>query len=250
MRIIAISNAKGGVGKTTTALNLAAALFPADEHGSGVMIDMDPQGSLTYSLGVTEPEYSVVDAMRGDLPVRAVKVDKSRADLIPGSLRLLRVELDIARQGAAYYEAFDNMIASIRRVFPKRRIIVDCPPALGLLHAAVIQRAEYIITPVEPEMLALKSFKDYREAITEIQGKKAAHRVLITKYDNRKSLHRIILNLIREDLGGQVFDTVIRTNVALAEAPAQKVSVFDYAPRSSGAEDYANLAEEIRREEQ
>lgn len=253
--MISISNAKGGVGKTTTALNLAAEL---SQRFRVVLIDLDPQASLTFALGIDDPAYTILDALNGVRPVSLLRVDwhsglqavtegdQIRAPhllTLPGTLKVFRKELEIARDGEAFHKTFDGMMRTISSKFDPEVVLIDCPPGMGLLHAAAIRRSNLIISPLEPDILAVKGYRDYRDAIAELT--KAQTAVVLTKFDGRKGMHKSIEAALTTALNDRMMQTKIRVNVALAESPGKREPVRLYAPKSTGSIDYAALADEV-----
>jgi chromosome partitioning protein len=244
MRTIAISNIKGGVGKTTTAANLGAEL--AHKGYRVLMIDMDPQRSLSYAWGEKVAQEGIMEALEERVAAPYVRQCRERVKLIPGSFMLFRQELEMAAARVAYHEALGELLQDIRNSDTTDVVIIDCPPSLGLLHSAAILHADYIITPIHPEPMALEGYKDYRTAVGELGAGKA--RVLITNFDGRKMIHNNVEDVLRSDLGGVVMQTRIRTNVRLTEAPVSGQPIREYHPGSTGAKDYAQLAEEVLRD--
>lgn len=235
MKILAISNYKGGVGKTTSTANIGAELARAGLRV--LLVDMDPQGSLTFSLGIHAPAHTLADAiLQGELarPIPAWE----NVDLLAADRTMVRVELAMESR---------DIVADVLKPLRKKYdvALLDCPPHFGILHLSALAAADHIITPMEPEFLGLKGYRDYMVALEDMGLRPGL--LFITKYDSRKALHRTTQSMVRLDLGDRVMQAVIRSNVALAEAPGAHKPVREHSPNSSGAADYAALAEELIR---
>ena len=265
MRAIAISvvNQKGGVGKTTTTVNLGAAL--AEQGKRVLMIDIDAQSNLTthLGLGVKEdpndmaeiakgPEWTVYDVLKGTKRIQDVVIKRSEnLDIVPSSLLLSAADLELG--GVVGRELL------LKRAIDKIRdsydvILIDCPPTLGLLSLNALAAVDKVIVPVQSEYLALHGVRQLLDTIDQVRSvynpSLIVGGVLICLHDNRKRLARAVADTIRAYFGDLVFDTVIRENVSLAEAPANGSSIFEYAPKSPGAEDYLALSNEVLKHEQ
>ncbi len=257
--IIGVVNQKGGGGKTTTSANLGAAL--AQKGKKILLVDMDAQANLTAHLGVISrevaeesieadpslPEYSTYDVLKGTKSVKEVVVKRSdNLDLLPSSILLSAADLELG--GLVGRELLlKRALTSVKNDYDI--IIIDCPPALGLLSLNALAAVEKVIIPVQSEYLALHGVRqllDTIDRVREIYNQElVVGGALISLHDNRKRLARVVADHVREYFGDLVFKTVIRDNVALAEAPASGKTIFEYAPKSSGAEDYMALAEEV-----
>ncbi len=236
-KTIAMANFKGGVGKTTSVLNIGAAL--AQMGKKTLLIDLDPQANLTNSLGVADPGVTIYNILRKTEKIKTQNVI-TNLSLIPSSLELNKAELEMASEFKRE-EILNKLLNPIKQQYDY--ILLDCPPSLGLLTINAFVAADYIIVPIEAEYLALKGYSILNEAISAV-GLHIDH-VFITKYDNRKILNRDVKDSIETALGGKLFKTLIRDNIALAEAPAQGLDIFRYNPKSYGAEDYTALCREI-----
>lgn len=235
--VISIANFKGGVGKTTSTLNIGAALANAGKRT--LVIDLDPQFNLTQSLGLLETQHPVYGSLRGSYPLTPLSISQN-FDLISSSLDLIKAEIELSAEFKRE-EILSRLIEPLLKKY--EYILLDCPPSLGLLTINAFVASDQIFVPIEAEFLALKGYTILNEAIGKIGLD--IDKVFITKYDGRKILNRNVLDTIANSLGDAAFKTVIHENVALAEAPTQGLDIFRYAPKSIGAEDYRNLAKEI-----
>lgn len=264
-RAIAISvvNQKGGVGKTTTTVNLGAAL--AEQGKRVLMIDIDAQSNLTthLGLGVKEdpndlaevakgPEWTVYDVLKGTKRIQDVVIKRSEnLDIVPSSLLLSAADLELG--GVVGRELLlKRAIDKVREAYDV--ILIDCPPTLGLLSLNALAAVDKVIVPVQSEYSALHGVRQLLDTIDQVRSvynpSLIVGGVLICLHDNRKRLARAVADTIRAYFGDLVFDTVIRENVSLAEAPANGSSIFEYAPKSPGAEDYLSLSNEVLKHEQ
>ena len=240
---LSVSNHKGGVGKTTSAVNIAAGL-----HALGyrvLLIDMDPQANLSQSLGITNPQRSIYTALRGQSRLQPILI-KEGLDLVPSTLDLSGAEVELSAEAGREF-----ILSGLIDDLPERYqfVIIDTPPSLGLLTLNAFTASEGVIIPLQAQYLALQGLTKLTEVIDKVRQRlnKRLHLsgVLITQYDRRKILSRNIEAAIRQHFGELVYQTVIRDNVALAEAPAQAADIFTYQPDSNGAKDYKALCSEI-----
>ncbi len=259
-KVISVINQKGGVGKTTTSVNLGAAI--AQKGKKVLLVDIDAQSNLTTHLGLgsnedpdaapgdpptPKPELTIYDVLKGNRSLNEVIIKRSdNLDLVPSSLLLSAADLElggVVGRELILKRALQPVVGSYDVV------IIDCPPALGLLSLNALAAAENVVIPVQSEYLALHGVRQLLDTIDQVKNiynpGLIVGGVLICLHDNRKRLARAVADTIRAYFGDLVFSTVIRENVALAEAPADGQTIFEYAPKSTGAEDYLSLAKEI-----
>jgi chromosome partitioning protein len=252
-RVFAIANQKGGVGKTTTAINLAASL--AASEFQVLLIDSDPQGNATTGLGVTkDPEHpSLYHVMLGDAtPAEAiVKTDFEGLHLITADKNLVGANLELV-------EIPNREFRLRERLKPVREdyhfILIDCPPALDLLTLNALIAADSVLVPIQCEFFALEGISELIDTIERI-GQSFQHPlkiegILLTMFDDRTNLTRQVAKDLRDFFGEEVFKTVIPRSIRLAEAPSFGKPILGYDPRSKGAESYIQLAKEILDREQ
>ncbi len=246
--ILAIANQKGGVGKTTTAINLGAAL--ALRGHKTALIDLDPQANSTMSYvdmtgvmrslfdALTDPACAVTDIIVPS-PVEGLSI-------IPSRIGLAKLESKLVGEVDAHFRLKDKLepLAKSHEI-----IIIDCPPALGLLTVNALVAATHLLIPIQSSYFALEGTDDLLETVEKVRTRAnpglEIMGVLITMHDKRTSLARDIRAQIQKVFGPKVFKTVITKSVRLEESPAYKESIFTFAPDSSGATEYYSLSEEV-----
>jgi chromosome partitioning protein len=252
-RIIAITNQKGGVGKTTTAINLGAALAVSDVKV--LLIDADPQGNSTSGLGVQKIPglatiYDVLVEGK-DIGESICQTSMEGLDLLPADKNLIGVNLQLVS-----VEGRESLLR--QRLQPIKDkyeyILIDCPPALDLLTLNALMGADSVLIPIQCEFFALEGVSELMDTIERIRESFShplrTEGILLTMYDDRTNLTRQVAADLREFFGDQVFKTVIPRNVRLAEAPSHGKSILSYDPGSRGAESYIQLAKEVLTNEQ
>lgn len=248
--IIAIANQKGGVGKTTTAVNLSACL--AELGNTVLLMDIDPQGNATSGIGLDKAKVKtcIYDALINEIPVEKVIYSTKQENLyvIPATIQLAGAEIELVPTISREVR-LRRMVRPLRGKY--KYIIIDCPPSLGLLTLNALTAADTVLVPIQCEYYALEGLgqlvktidlvKKHLNSTLKIGG------VLLTMYDSRTNLAAQVAAEVRNYFGAVVFDAVIPRNVRLSEAPSHGKPIIEYDPRSKGAEVYKIMAEEVIR---
>ncbi|MEO1471959.1 MAG: AAA family ATPase [Pseudomonadota bacterium] len=247
-RVIALANQKGGVGKTTTAINLGAGLA---ENGARVLlIDLDPQGNASTGLGVYEAERhrTSYDVLGANMPLGMAIQPTAQPglDLVASSGDLAGLDSELAGDPDRAYRLDRAFAATLP---PHDFVLIDCPPSLSILTVNAMTAAHSVLVPLQCEFFALEGLSQLLATIRRVQQKLnpalELEGILLTMYDRRNKLSAEVASDVRENLGAQVYDTIIPRNVRLSEAPSHGAPALTYDRDSSGAEAYRRLAAEV-----
>src|SRR5664279_4860915 len=252
-RVLAIANQKGGVGKTTTAINLGTALAAIGEHV--LIVDLDPQGNASTGLGIDRRarRTSTYDVLTGVAPMREAVVPTAVPQLYiaPSTMDLSGLELEIgqARDRAYRLRNALNNINSGPRDYDYTYVLVDCPPSLNLITVNAMAAADSILVPLQCEIFALEGLsqllKTVEQVKTSLNPNLTIHGIVLTMYDSRNNLSNQVVADVRQFMGSKVYDTVIPRNVRISEAPSYGKPVLVYDLKCVGSEAYLRLATEI-----
>ena len=240
---VAVINQKGGTGKTTTTINLGSALSKLGRKV--LLVDLDPQSNLSYSLAVANPDATLADVFQGNKKISDILVEKDGLWIAPGSNELVDIEISLVQEKDR--ESFLKTILAEAKGFDI--ILIDCPPSLSVLTLNALTAAQEVLIPLQMEVLTLQGLDQIMNTVARVRKafnpKLKIKGIVVVMFDVRRKLSQEVLEYLHENVKEKIFYSQIRMNVKLAEAPSFGKSVLDYDTSSNGAKDYKALAEEF-----
>lgn len=254
-RIITVANQKGGVGKTTTAINLATALAAIGERV--LIVDLDPQGNASTGLGIDRKDRTVssYDVLTGELELEAAAVPTAVPGLsiVPSTLDLLGIEMEIASAPDRVLRLRNALRAATERSAPFGYVLIDCPPSLNLLTLNSMAAADSVLVPLQCEFFALEGLSQLLETVEQVRGAinpdLTIQGIVLTMFDGRNNLANQVVQDVRAHMGDKVYETIIPRNVRVSEAPSYGKPAILYDLKCSGSQAYLQLASEVIRRE-
>lgn len=244
-KIIAISNHKGGVGKTTSTINIGAGLSQGKKGKKVLLIDLDPQANLTKCFGIKEPEVTIYDALNGSQPIVPIEITK-KLHLVASIIGLANLEKELLRVNENQF-ILKTLLNQFKDIYDY--IFIDCPPSLGILTINALTASDEVYIPIQTEYLSIlgvTDFLDFMEIVRQnLNSNLKLGGVICSNYQARRQLTKHIDEEVNERFSKEIFKTKIRATVSLPESQLYGVDIFSYNPKSIGAKDYGELCKEI-----